>query len=333
MRHYMIAAVLASSVPTVAHAQQAQLRPVVDIGTSIPISVRVPPAMPGVDQVVRMQLEARLSRVLTGTGLASVPGGANFVMYPSIVVLEERLVEGSRSMVVVKLDLSLFVKSVSDGVLFASISKVVGGAGRTRSAALVNAVSSLQGNDPDLRDFSRAARDRILDYYSQRCDQIILDAQTAAQTGHVDQALASLLGVPDVVTDCHPAASAAAVAIFSAYQRQQCESDIRKARAAMAVDNFEDAIARVSLVDPGSPCADEADQLITDIDREVQAAADREAQVKLDALRAERAVIEPQIVTPDGALQRQGSLMKVIATRYFNMQPRPTIDSSIYGNL
>jgi len=329
----MIAAVLASLVPTVAHAQNPRLRPVIDIGTSIPISVRVPPAMPGIDQAVRMQLEARLSRVLTGTGLASVPGGANFVMYPSLVVLEERFVEGSRSMMVVKLDLSLFVKSVSDGVLFASISKVVGGAGRTRNAALVNAVSSLQGNDPDLRDFSRAARDRILDYYSQRCDQIILDAQTAAQTGHVDQALASLLGVPDVVTDCHPAASAAAVAIFSAYQRQQCESGIRKARAAMAVDNFEDAIAQVSLVDPGSPCADEADQLITDIDREVQAAADREAQVKLDALRAERAVIEPQIVTPDGALQRQGTLMKVIANRYFSMEPRPAIDSSIYGNL
>ncbi|MCH8145997.1 MAG: hypothetical protein IIA55_14890 [Gemmatimonadetes bacterium] len=330
MRHYMIAAVLASLVPTVAHAQNARLRPVIDMGKSIPISVRVPPAMPGIDQAVRTQLEARLSRVLTGTGLAAVPGGANFVMYPSLVVLEERIVEGSRGMMVVKLDLSLFVKSVSDGVLFASISKVVGGAGRTRNAALLNAVSSLQGNDPDLRDFSQAARDRILDYYSQRCDQIILDAETAAQTGNVDQALASLLGVPDVVTDCHQAASDVAVAIFISYQQQQCESHIRGARASMAVDNFGEAIVQVSLVDPGSPCADEADQLISDMDRDVQAGVEREA---LAAEQARRAAIKPEIASPEGARQRQGSLMEAHATLYFNRQPRPAIDPSIYGNL
>ena len=330
MRPYMIAAVLASSVPTLAHAQNAQLRPVIDMGKSIPISVRVPPAMPGVDQAVRTQLEARLARVLTGTGLAAVPGGANFVMYPSLVVLEERIVEGARAMTVVKLDLSLFVKSVSDGVLFASISKVVGGAGPTRNAALINAVSSLQGHDPDLRDFSRSARERILDYYSQRCDQIILDAETAAQTGNVDQALASLLGVPDVVTDCHQSASDAAVAIFLAYQRQQCESDLRGARASMAVDNFGKAVAQVSLVDPGSPCADEADQLIVDMDRNVQAGVEREA---LAAEQQRRAAIKAAIASPEGARERQGTLMEAHAIVYFNKEPRPEVDPSIYGNL
>lgn len=332
MRTAIICAALAAFAPALAHARSMQLTPLVDMGTSIPISVRVPPTVAQVDPAVRTQLESRLSRLLTGTGLAAVPGGANFVMYPSLVVLEERVVQSPRAMTVVKLDLSLFVKSVSDGVLFSSISKVIGGAGRSRNAALINAVSSLQGNDPDLRDFSQVARDRILDYYTQRCDAIIRDARTAAQTGDIDRAMASLLGVPDVVEDCHRDASQEAVDIFAAYQRQRCQSSIREARASLAVNDFAVTIRHVSNVDPGSSCAGEANQVIADLDIKVQTAEDREARQALEAERSRRAAIQPQLATREGAREHRESLMEAHASLYFNKQPPPAVDPSIYGN-
>ena len=334
MKNYLIAAAVAASMPAVAISQNAPFQPATDIGTSIPIAIRVPPAMPGVDQAMTIQLEARLSRILTGTGLAAVPGGADFVMFPNVIVLEERVVEGSRQMTVVKIDVSLYIKSVFDGVLFASTSKILGGAGRTRNAALINAVSSLQGNDPGILAFFQTARDRILDYYSQRCDQIILEAKTAAELGNVDQALGSLLGIPDVVSDCKETASKAAVAIYAVFERDQCENALLMVRSAVAAENFEEAIENMSSINPGGACSDEADAVIDEIAQAVSVRADREArevQTKLEEEMVRRASIKSQIETEEGAREWQESLMEVRAKSFFAKWPPPAFKPGIFG--
>ena len=66
------------------------------------------------------------------------------------------------------------------------------------------------------------------------------------------------------------------------------------------------------------------------MDRDVQAGVEREA---LAAEQERRAAIKPEIASPEGARERQGTLMETHATLYFNKQPRPEVDPSIYGNL
>lgn len=299
-----------------------------DLGRDLPIAVVVPPSA-GEGESVRAQLESRLAQLLTGTGLAAVDGEARLVLYPKLVVLRDERTDGLlRNQNVVKVDLTLYLKNVSDKVLFASMSRSLAGAGPTRDAALVNAVSSMRGDDPEVRAFAQDARRKVIDYYVRGCDRVIADGLAAARSADLPRALAVLLGVPAEAEACHRRASAEAARIFAAHQRQDCEARVRRARALVATNKFEDAVVQLEAVDVSSSCAADAESLISHIEREVDASA--AVKLSLERHRAETKTVKGTLGSPAAVQKRQSTLMRAEAAVFFNRKTAREYDPEIF---
>ncbi|MGH7616553.1 MAG: hypothetical protein ACREPM_04935, partial [Gemmatimonadaceae bacterium] len=299
-------------------------------GSELSVAVVVPPAAPGIDEAVRVQVESRLSQLLTGTGFAAVPGGSTLVMYPSLVVLEERTLEGLQRRTLVKLDLTLFMKNAADGVLFASTSQAIAGTGPNRNAAIVNAVSSIQGGDPALQQFATSARSKINDYYARNCDGVIGDARTQATTGDIGRAMATVLSVPREIASCHDRANAAAVQIYTDFQDRLCRKQLARAKADEAARRFIDAIdALQGAVDPTSPCAREEGDLLTQIGRDIDH-AEASVKAKLDVIVAKRTTLSRDLDSPGKITTRRLSLAAEASVEWFNRTPRPQFSPELF---
>jgi hypothetical protein len=302
----------------------------VDPGDDLAVAVVVPPTMPGVDAAVRTQLESRLSQFLTGTGFAAVPGGSTLVMYPSLVVLEERTVGELQKRTMIKLDLSLYLKNASDGVLFASTNLNIAGVGPERNAAIINAVSSLRGGDPAVRQFASSARGRINEYYARNCDQVIADGRTQAGTGDIGRAMAVLMSVPRESAACHEKSSATAVRVYAELQQRECQSRLTKAKAEAAANHFVDAIDALEGIDPSAPCAREVDDLLGEITREVDRREQRELKIRLQTIRTERTTITRGLDSPAKITSRRVTLAAEARVQWLNREPRPTYGPELF---
>jgi hypothetical protein len=322
---FSVALALAAGAPAAA-AQSGAVRP----GDDIAVAVVVPPTMPGIEPAVQTQLESRLSQSLTGTGFAAVPGGSPLVMYPSLVVLNESVYEGPRNRTLVKLDLSLYLKNASDGVLFASTSRTLDGVGANRNAAILSAVSNLRGDDPAIRQFTASARARITEYYARNCDAVIADGRAQAGAGDVGRAMAVLLSVPRESAACHEKASEVAVGLYAQMQERECQTRLRTARGESAANHYVAAVDALEGIDPSSSCAREADQLLAQIAREVDRNAERALQTRLAELRGRRDAITRTLDTPARITTRRVSLAAEARIEWLNREPRPAYGPDLF---
>ena len=258
------------------------------LGQDIPIAIAIPPEIEEeFGPAVRTQLESRMTQFATASGMAAVDGMANIVMYPLLLIIDEQRTAGLlENLDVVRLEVSIYVKNVQDGTLYASMSREVVGSGRTREAAVRMAVRQLSGRDPAMREFTADARMRIVEYYERNCDQIIREGRTLAAGGEVQDALALILAVPGEASSCHERANEEAVTLFNRYEATLCAERVRRAEAEMAVDRFIESIDALTGISDTGPCGQRADQLIREIQVEIGDRADATSAAHLERYRA-----------------------------------------------
>jgi hypothetical protein len=79
------------------------------------------------------KLESKIIQITTKAGLSASGYDQIFVIYPKFAIYETNVVEGGmQNITVVTADLSLFIKQVSNNLLFSSVSKSLRGSGRTK---------------------------------------------------------------------------------------------------------------------------------------------------------------------------------------------------------
>ena len=258
------------------------------LGQDIPIAIAIPPEIEEeFGPAVRTQLESRMTQFATASGMAAVEGMANIVMYPVLVVTDEQRTAGLiENLDVVRLELSIYVKNVNDGTLYASMSREVVGSGRTREAAVRTGIRQLSGRDQAIREFTADARVRIVQYYERNCDQIITDGRTLAAAGDVQGALALILAVPGEASSCHQRTNDEAVTLFNRHEADLCAERVRRAEAEMALDHYIEAIDALAGISDTGPCGQRADQLIAEIQAEIGNQADANFAARLERYRA-----------------------------------------------
>lgn len=302
-----------------------------DIGKDIAVAIVIPPNRPGFDEAVGVQLESRLAQVMTGTGLAAVAGESRYVLYPSVVITGEQSTGGTlRAVTVVKLDMTLFLKGIADGTLYSSMSRSLVGSGSSRNAAIINAVSSLRGDDDELREFAKGARRKIVDYYMRSCDVVIGEAQTAARTGQADRALGNLLTVPAEAGSCHQRAQGEAVKIYAANQQALCAARVRSASANVANDRFDDAISELEGIDPTTPCSKDADALIDRMSKRVDTRTSQSVSLRLNSYRAWTEQIRSTVGNGTPLATHQLRMARVEAAAFFNKRTARAIPAALF---
>lgn len=223
-------------------------------------------------------LKSKLEKMLTSTGVSSY--GGDFVMYPTVDIIDEGLIEGGlKNFFRVKIELSLKVINYTSKTLFASESWTLSGTSeRMRSPAVENAFTQLKVSDPHFKAFIESTKGKILEYYEQNKNIIQTNASTLASIGEYEQAIALLSSYPSQVSGYNETRSLMCK-IHVQYVNKNAMRILNEARAAYATKDYEQAVNLAAQIDPTSSHYNEAkaiiDQVHSTINKEQDAANQR----------------------------------------------------------
>ena len=241
----------------------------------IPIAICVPDV--GKYASVRSILENKLNLIATEHGMTGSNYNPQFVLYPSISVLDVQRTTTPPVMTVVHLQVNLYIADYLNDNRFASTSFTVKGGGKSEEKAYMDAVKKINNNS-DLQRFVSEGKRRISDYYNTMCDHIITEATTLSKTKNYDRAMALLGSVPNTAK-CFDKSRTAMVNVYSQYYTNNCAHLLQMAMASTAARNIEEALTYISDIPSDCSCYSDAMQLYSEIVHYVE---EQERQKRLD---------------------------------------------------
>lgn len=238
----------------------------------IALAVVMPEDDAVLDGSQQQRLEGRLAQMVTRGGLSASGYGTNFALYPVVTVAETGVVEGGmQNMTVTTLEITLFIKQVDNNLVFATLIKRLKGSGSTLPQSIGSALGQLQPAAPEYEAFVATGKQKILAYYKTECGRIIQQAEAGARMNKYEQALATLLSIPEETGSCYTTAQEKAVALYKAYANQQCAEIVLQAKTRLALNKYEEGMTLLASVDPTSRCYAEAKAMATKTEAEVDA--------------------------------------------------------------
>lgn len=240
-----------------------------DVG-KIALSVVMPKNVDGLTVSQLSKLESKITQITTKAGLAALSYNQTFVIYPKFAIYESNVVEGGmQDITVVTAELSLFIKQVSNNLLFSSINKTLKGSGKTKELAITNAISQIPVSDKDFRIFITRGKQKIIAYYEANCDDILIKADSYIKMQQYDHALGLLMSVPEEIPLCYERVITKSTETFKAYQNHVCAEKIQQAKTASASMKYIDALSYLSQINASTACYQEAQSLIKTIETKI----------------------------------------------------------------
>ncbi len=228
-------------------------------------------------------LQSKLEKMLSASGITAL--GGDFVMYPTVNVIEENLIEGGiKNFYKVKIDLTLNVADVATKTIFSSETwPLQGTSERVKSSAVKNAFTGLKGNDPHFKDFIAATKVKIAQYYEANKDAILSKASSLAARGEYEEAIAMLSSYPSSVAGYDEALSLMNK-VHTQYVNKNAASIMNEARAAYATKDYATAVNLAAQIDPSSSHYDSAKSLINQVRATINNEQESENQRAMKAL-------------------------------------------------
>ena len=276
----------------------------------IALSVILPENVDGLDISQLSKMESKITQIVTSTGLASSGYNNNFVIYPIFAIYETNVIEGGmQNITVVTCDLSIFIKQVDNNVVFSSISKQLKGSGQNKKTALTNAISKISTNDIEFKTFIKNGKDKIIQYYESKCQDIISKSEGLVKMQDYEQALGLLMTVPEEVS-CYNKVQQKSIEAYKAYQKQKCIVQLQEAKIELASNNYSSALNILSQIDPSTPCFKESLSLVNN------------AASKIDVEEKKQWDLEMKVYNDDVALEKQRiNAIKDVAVAYYKSKP------------
>lgn len=237
------------------------------------------PAQDNLTPTTSKSLEHKISQMITASGMGSIDN-SRFAVIPRIVEADKRLSSGATPMIVMDADVTFYIGDVETGNVFCSFTKSVKGIGETETRAYVSAISNIKPKDRELQSFMQTGKQKIIDYYNQKIDQIISRARQFESQADYDSALAALLEVPEEAVEAYAKASPL---IASIYQKKiDYEGEILYNQAyhlwnsTLDYDGAVEAAGILAMISPYSKAAPKAKTLSDNIGKRVREVDQRE---------------------------------------------------------
>ena len=276
----------------------------------ISLSVVMPENVDGLDVSQLSKLETKIIQIVTNSGIGASGNNNSFVIYPKFAIYENNVVEGGmQNIIVVKSELSLFIKQVENNVLFSSISKLISGSGSSKLAAMTNAISKIDINDTDFKTFVETGKGKIIKYYESKCSDIITKSESLVKKQDFEQALGLLMSVPEEVA-CYNKVQDKSIEVYKAYQNQKCNTLIHDVNISVTNNDYSKALETLNLIDPSSACFKDAQAIMKKIEG------------KIDAEQKRQLALQMKVYNDQVALEKlRINAVKDIAVAYYKNRP------------
>ena len=229
----------------------------------------VQPEYDNIPEVARTNLETKMQRIISASGLGS-SADTRFILTAKVDVIDKSIT--TAGMILQKMEVTFIIGDVIEEKIYGINTVNIAGVGETEAKAYIKAFQNIK----PMNKFFMTAKDAIVDYYTNSCQTIITDANRMAKMHQYDDAITNLVTVPNVCADCYNTCQDRAIEIYN----EKVEVDkvamnneglvlIKQARSAwMARQDYESAQKAMDLlanVDPNVPCSKDADALVDEI--------------------------------------------------------------------
>ena len=244
----------------------------------------VQPTYENIPEAARANIESKMQRMISGCGLASSEAD-RFIMTARIDITEKEI--NTAGMIVQRMEITFIVGDVIEEKIYGTTTINAMGIGETEAKCFIKAFQTIKPNNPELMVFVNKAKDDIVSYYTNNCRFIIQDADRMIGMQQYGEAIATLVAVPKVCTECYTACQAKAIDTYKILIEHEGKQLIQDARSAWLVkrdyDCADKALDILAKVNPDAKCQSEANLLIDEINtqlRKIEAAKAAEAKAR-----------------------------------------------------
>lgn len=275
-----------------------EMSPTIAISAVVPEYANIP-------EEVRLLLENKLQQMITLCNFGCSEGN-RFVMTAKVNILEKDI--NSAGFFMHKMEVTFFIGDVVEDRIYGSCSINVVGLEATEEKSFIKAFRSIKSSNPAVREMLMKANAEIINYYSNKCDFEINEAQSKADLGQYEEAIQKLMLVPNVDTVCYRACRNKVMDIYNQMAQAQAIEDaaqaaaiqaaidkegktlIQKAKAAWHVkQDYEGAAEALSIlasIDVDAACFDEANKFIEEISNKLRTDERKQAAAAAAAAKA-----------------------------------------------
>ncbi len=246
-------------------------------------------------------LTNKLNQVVNANGLAG-SGFSRFIITANLNVLSKDVIAGAPPTFAYTFDVTLYIGDGLDGNKFASHNLTLKGVGINENKAMIDAFKGIRPNDPGVQAFVTTGKNKIVEFYNTRCEQILKEAKLLEAQNRFDEAIFKLTAVPDASLECYNKAIEALVPLYRKYIDRDCKIKLQEATAIWNANQTVDAANSVGeiimQIDPQAACyaevkafSDKVAKRVLELDsREWKYKVDSEIGLKRDLIQAYRDV-------------------------------------------
>lgn len=231
----------------------------------------VQPTYENIPETARANIESKMQRMISGCGLASSEAD-RFIMTARIDITEKEI--NTAGMIVQRMEITFIVGDVIEEKIYGTITINAMGIGETEAKCFIKAFQTIKPNNPELMAFVNKAKDDIVSYYTNNCQFIIQDADRMIGMQQYGEAIATLVAVPKVCTECYTACQTKAIDTYKILIEFEGKQLIQDARSAWLVKRDYDCAAKaldiLAKVNPDAQCQSEANLLIDEINTQLR---------------------------------------------------------------
>ena len=278
-----------------------------------------------------LNLETKLQQALTTNGLGDNGYIERFVLTAKVNIISKDITPTTPPRISEKMEITFMVGDVRENKVYDSYTMTCSGIGTNETKAFISAFQKVKPQDKNLQAMLDNAKQKIVDYYTNGCRQIIQKAKTLAGFQKEDEAIAYLFSVPNINNECFSLCQSEAQSIYSKKITDEATVLLNQAKSLwVATQNIENAINVVAILNKINPQAknyNEAERLRQAIANKVS-----ETYAKQEAEKQKQWDFQMKQYEDNLKLKQENiKASRDIAVAYYRNQPKTYYKTIIYG--
>lgn len=284
-------------------------------------------------------LETKLTQIASNNGMGGSSVNERFIITASVNIGTKDIIAGPPQMIAQNIDVTFFIGDAIENTIFSNTTISIKGLGTNENKAFIDAFKRINVRDKRLASFIEEGKNKIVGFYTSKCDFIIKDAITLTKLEKYDQAIYDLSLVPEVCQDCYFKCLDTLAYIYQIKIDMECEKAFNKAKTIWATNLNKEGAKKageiLSIIHPSSKCIADANNLISEIDKKLKVDEKKEWEFMVrqyeDNLDREKKLMEmrKEQNSRNYELEQQRiSSYRTIAIEYAKNQPK-----TVYNNI
>lgn len=167
------------------------------IDCDLPLGVANMTQTEDISQASLDNLSNKLKSIIGENGAVTDVSDSRFFISGRFNHMMDEVLPGPPHQYSVHTELTIYVGDVESETLYGSCTLDLRGIGNSRQRALLNALRSVNGNNPRISNLLNKASDKIIKYYDDHSGQILEKARKAASVQNFEEALYYAFSIPE----------------------------------------------------------------------------------------------------------------------------------------